>query len=157
MLKTKYLWKNILSSYINSMLLMNDEEFWEGIVGGLGWIFAIFFIRNGLYKYKFKKSNFAMVGAVTFAFWWFIRKVGMNLYRQWKKLENIEKRELKIPIRDEKTIHIFLFLFLFYLIYYVLIVRITPESAEIAMRFSKTELPLLLFIIPITILVYLSK
>ena len=98
-----------------------------------------------------------MVGAVTFAFWWFIRKVGMNLYRQWKKLENIEKRELKIPIRDEKTIHIFLFLFLFYLIYYVLIVRITPESAEIAMRFSKTELPLLLFIIPITILVYLSK
>lgn len=139
------------------MLLMNDEEFWEGIIGGLGWVFAIFFIRNGLYKYKFKKSNVAIAGAVTFAFWWFIRKVGMNLYRQWKKLENIEKRELKIPIRDQKTIHIFLFLALFYLIYYVLIVRITPESAEIAMRFSKTELPLLLFIITISILVYLSK
>ncbi len=139
------------------MLLMNDEEFWEGIIAGLGWVFAIFFIRNGMYKYKFKNSNYALAGAITFSFWWFFRKIGMNLYRQWKKLENIEKRELKLPFREDKTIHIFLFLALFYLIYYVLIVRINPESAEIAMRFNKTEIPLLLFIIPVSILVYFSK
>ena len=47
---------------------MNDEEFWEGIIAGLGWVFAIFFIRNGMYKYKFKNSNYALAGAITFSF-----------------------------------------------------------------------------------------
>ena len=32
------------------MLLMNDEELLEGLIGGIGWILAVFYIRNGLYK-----------------------------------------------------------------------------------------------------------
>tara|TARA_B110000467_G_C18069829_1_gene340727 strand:+ start:42 stop:464 length:423 start_codon:yes stop_codon:yes gene_type:complete len=140
------------------MLLINDEELLEGLIGGIGWILAVFYIRNGLYKYKFKDSNYALAGGVSFAIMWYIRKIGMNLYRQYKEItsEN-KKKQIKLPITKLNVNHIFGLLFAFYLLFYIFIIKMDTTSTKIAIRFSYTEIPLILLVLISMSLIYFSK
>ena len=70
------------------MLIITDDELLEGLIGGIGWLLAVFYLRNGFYKYKLNGTNLALIGIVAWCFWWYIRKIGLNLYREYKKTKN---------------------------------------------------------------------
>lgn len=140
------------------MLLINDEELLEGLIGGIGWILAVFYIRNGLYKYKFKDTNYALAGGVSFAIMWYIRKIGMNLYRQYKEITSENKKKpVNLPIKKINVSHIFGLLFAFYLLFYIFIIKLDPNSTKVALRFSYTEIPLILIVLLSMSLIYFSK
>ena len=61
------------------MIILNDNQFLEGIVGGLGWIISAFYIKRQL-----KDQNALIVGLVSWAILWYIRKVSMNFYVKMK-------------------------------------------------------------------------
>lgn len=67
------------------MLVLKDDEFFEGILGGCGWIIAMYY-----FKERFKSGNTLVTGFVSWGLLWYIRKVGMNLYRGYKKYRGID-------------------------------------------------------------------
>ena len=45
------------------MIIITDNEFFEGLLGGFAWIIAVFYIRNAMYLFKKeKKTSKAMLG-----------------------------------------------------------------------------------------------
>ena len=51
------------------MLILNDNQFFEGIVGGLGWCISMFYIKRQL-----KDQNVLITGIVVWCLLWIIRK-----------------------------------------------------------------------------------
>ena len=100
------------------MKLLTDNEFFEGILGGFGWIIAIYYIKHSLKQGG--QANFALVGLVSWAILWYIRKVGMNLYKDGKKMIKFKDREFDIDHLGKSTIfhHFFLNVFFLILIYF---------------------------------------
>lgn len=60
--------------------LLTDEHFVEGILGGLGAIMA------ASVKQLVPNVNTLVLAVVGFMSVWFIRKIGMNLYKEHKKM-----------------------------------------------------------------------
>ena len=74
------------------MLLLTDNQFVEGIIGGC----STFVIMELLKKKIIKKNNLFIVVLICWALFWFIRKIGINLYKQIKQKYNIKNRKLNI-------------------------------------------------------------
>ena len=61
------------------MLILNDNQFFEGIVGGLGFIVSMFYIKRQL-----KDQNVLITSIVCWSILWIIRKISMNFYVKMK-------------------------------------------------------------------------
>ena len=127
------------------MLLLTDAEFFEGIIGGIGWIIAIYYFRRIQ-----KKTNLALVGIVSWAILWYFRKIAMNLYNNAKKTINMRDYALNY-LGNASSInhHVFINILGFSLIYFF-IIRHSPTSTTKLMKLSMRDLPLFLFLIRMT-------
>ena len=134
------------------MLVINDEQFMEGIIGALGWVIAVFYIRNGMYKHRIKNSNMAIVGGLTWAIMWFIRKIGGNLYKNIKKQNKIQDKNFRLPIDSTKNI-IISFLILFVLLYFI-VFRYTKKSNKLLFFLNYYEIPLISFVVIFGIFIF---
>ena len=76
------------------VLLLNDEEFVEGVFGALGWALSRMYFRE-----IFKMENFMIIGGVAWTCMWFTRKLGMRLYKGFKEryLNKDKKYGINIP------------------------------------------------------------
>jgi hypothetical protein len=61
------------------VLFIGDEEFFEGLLGGFGWILSSLFFK------KSQKGNPIIIGVSAWMILWFTRKIGMRIYIQWRK------------------------------------------------------------------------
>jgi len=78
--------------YIYNMKILTDDEFFEGILGGIGSLAAIYFFQ----KQERKSGNLLIVLIISWAIYWYIRKIGMNIYKQQKKYSKIQNTNFSI-------------------------------------------------------------
>ena len=87
----------------------------------------------------------------------------MNLLLACEKQDNKEitsenkKKQVNLPIKKINVSHIFGLLFAFYLLFYIFIIKLDPNSTKVALRFSYTEIPLILIVLLSMSLIYFSK
>lgn len=62
------------------VLVLNDEEFFEGLLGATGWILGNLYFK----KQQKADSNPLVVALIAWCFTWFTRKIGMRAYRSLK-------------------------------------------------------------------------
>ena len=65
-------------------LVLGDEEFFEGLLGGLGWVLSAFYFKRA------HVGNPIIAGVIGWMLLWFTRKMGMRLYRARRK-DKLEK------------------------------------------------------------------
>ena len=136
------------------MLLINDNEFVEGLLGGLGWMVATFYIRNAFYKKDGQfTGNPIFIGIVTWAILWYVRKVGMNLYKQYKILNKDKLWRLNLPFNKLTKYNIWLVVILFSCIVLLLMV-LRPSSTRLLFKWSNGDIPLILFMVILGTCVY---
>ena len=136
------------------MLLMNDDEFFEGIIGGIGWLVAVFYVRNAYYRKdgKFIGNPF-FIGIIGWAIAWYIRKAGMNLYKQHKLLNNDKLWRLHLPFNKLTKYNIYLVTILFFCIVLLLMV-FRPTSTALFVKWSNSDIPLILFMLIFGLCIY---
>ena len=135
------------------MIILNDTEFAEALIGGFGWIVAIFFIRNGLYK-KYDTINIALIGGLSWGILWSIRKIGMNIYRYIKNNRNIKNKEFRLPIQNPPVKYVIIAVLTFLLLLMIVLSNMAPGSAKILKRFDGKEIPVIIYFIILGYLVY---
>ena len=135
------------------MIILNDTEFAEALIGGFGWIVAIFFIRNGLYK-KYDTVNIALIGGLSWGILWSIRKIGMNIYRYIKNNRNIKNKEFRLPIQNPPVKYVIIAVLTFLLLLMIVLSNMAPGSAKILKRFDGKETPVIIYFIILGYLVY---
>tara|TARA_Y100001970_G_scaffold197655_1_gene240445 strand:+ start:7173 stop:7400 length:228 start_codon:yes stop_codon:yes gene_type:complete len=72
------------------MLLINDNELVEAIIGGIGFFIIMWFFRGYL------KFNWLQRAGIIFPFVWIIRKMGMNIYKYVKTTHKIADTKFNI-------------------------------------------------------------
>jgi hypothetical protein len=87
------------------MLLINDEHIVEGIIGGLGWLLTMYQIKQILLK----NASVFTSSILTWTYFWYIRKIGMNLYKHVKKRYGIEDDSLSLKSASMAPVWIFIF------------------------------------------------
>tara|TARA_Y100000588_G_C14197680_1_gene900974 strand:- start:834 stop:1241 length:408 start_codon:yes stop_codon:yes gene_type:complete len=78
------------------MIVLTDNEFMEGILGGLASIAAIHFFQ----KEEKKTGNLLILLIISWAIFWYIRKIGINLYKAEKKERKIKDKHLSLNVGD---------------------------------------------------------
>ena len=64
------------------MKILSDDEFFEGVLGGFS-----FLVANHIFQKQEKhRGNLIVIIIVSWACFWYIRKMGMNLYKQHKNI-----------------------------------------------------------------------
>ena len=100
------------------MKLLTDDEFFEGLIGGFASLIAFYFLK----KLTHFKSNLIIGTLETWCIFWWIRKIGMNLYKQEKKYLGIRNSTFSINIPGESIHHhIFTNFFILFLIYFFIL------------------------------------
>tara|TARA_B100001059_G_C17734883_1_gene528287 strand:+ start:480 stop:917 length:438 start_codon:yes stop_codon:yes gene_type:complete len=135
------------------MIILNDTEFAEALIGGFGWIIAVFFITNGLYK-KYDTVNIALIGGLSWGILWSIRKIGMNIYRYIKNNRNIKNKEFRLPIQNPPVKYVIIAVLTFLLLSMIVLSNMAPGSAKILKRFDGKEIPIIIYFIILGYLVY---
>ena len=132
-------------------LFLNDEEFFEGFLGGSGWILS---------HYYFKRSqvgNPIIIGISTWMLLWFTRKIGMRIYRKW--------RENRLDASDGINLHNFTSfsdnkfkLMVFLLLYFAILSYGYSNITEIKLHSSinNKDITLMGTILMLIILIYLK-
>lgn len=127
------------------MLIITDVELFEGIIGGIGWLLAIYYLKNGFYKHRLNGKNVALLGIVSWCFIWYFRKIGMNFYLEYKKNKNESIKKIEIADTGNKQHFIFVFISIFTIIFYLLIYQFCSKSTIKLMKIGNLELPFILF------------
>ena len=122
------------------MKILSDEEFFEGILGGFSFLVANYFFK----KQEINKGNLLVIVMLSWTCFWYIRKSGMNLYRQYKKENNISDKKLDFPIGGGNGI-LFAIITILIMIYFFLIKDKKIPYRKV-LRFSIRDLGLLLFL-----------
>lgn len=136
------------------MLIINDDQFIEGIFGGLGRVLGYYFIRESYYKKDGKYiGNPLFVLSITWALVWYIRKVGMNLYKQHKLLYKQKNKNFNYPF-GPLTKQNLIILMLFFNFCFLILVLNAPNSLRKILTWNNIDLPLIIFIVIIAICVY---
>ena len=126
------------------MKILSDDEFAEGIVGGFSFLVAIYFFQ----KQEKHHGNLLVIVLVSWACFWYIRKMGMNLYKQHKKENKISDKTLDIPMGKGKIILTILAMIYFFFI------KGKKISFHKITRFSIRDLGLLLFLFIVGFFIY---
>ena len=81
------------------MKILSDDEFFEGVLGGFS-----FLVANHIFQKQEKhRGNLIVIIIVSWACFWYIRKIGMNLYKHHKKDNKISNKSLDIPTEGGNT------------------------------------------------------
>lgn len=72
------------------MLLINDNELMEALIGGISFLIVLWVFRGYL------KWNWLERAAVIFPFTWILRKLGMNIYKYIKTTRKISDTKFNI-------------------------------------------------------------
>jgi hypothetical protein len=128
------------------MLILTDSEFFEGILGGVGSLAAIYFFQ----KQERKTGNLFIILVISWAIYWYIRKAGMNIYRQQKKYLNIHDSDFSISNGRKHGYIVILFMIAF--IYFVLLRKRVPIKK--ISRFSQRDFFLVSMIALLGLFVY---
>jgi len=137
------------------MILLTDNEFFEGILGGFAWIIAMYYVKHSL-KEK-GQANFALVGLVSWSILWYIRKVGMRLYKDGKKIIKFKDKDFDSNHLGKSTLyHHFFINVSFLILIYFFIIRKAPVKTYNIMKLSGADAPLLAFLALTGILVFFS-
>lgn len=78
------------------MLLLKDIQLAEGLLGGLTAILALY-IKDNIKD----KTNAIIIVFILWCFLFYIRKIMLNLYRHYKKINNISNKNLTIDVKDD--------------------------------------------------------
>lgn len=111
-------------------LFLNDLEFFEGLLGGLGWIISMFYLKM---SYK-NHSNTLVLGLVSWCILWFTRKIGMRIYKGWREESYLKDRKnvgltiTNITPLSDNNFRILCAIITFILIYYFLIYNQTFDD-----------------------------
>jgi hypothetical protein len=132
------------------MIILDDEQFLEGVAGGIGWIIAVFYIRKN-YLNK-KNANIAVVGAITWSILWIIRKITMNMYKNYKKIYKIKNKTISLPLK--KIHHLPILLFICFSLLFIFVFRHSKKSNSILTRLPINEIPLIMFMSTIGLILY---
>ena len=128
-------------------MLTDLFAFFEGILGGIGWLVAVFYVRNAYYR---KDGQFIgnpfFIGIIGWAIAWYIRKVGMNLYKQYKLLNKDKLWRLNLPFKRVTKFNIYLVTVFFFCIVLLLMV-FRPTSTALFVKWSNGDIPLILFMV----------
>jgi len=89
------------------MLILNDEQIIEGILGGFGWLLMMYEMKKVLRG----RANMYTTSIFAWTFFWYIRKIGMNLYKDLKSRNGWPDDALVVSI-DNDSPHIFFLIFL---------------------------------------------
>ena len=106
------------------MLILTDEQFAEGIFGGI----STFIIRELFVKQYKKKKNLFIIVAISWSIFWFSRKIGVNIYKQIKHAYNIKEKKIELRLKNRSlklNIQNFLLvIFTIAILKYIFIIRI---------------------------------
>lgn len=128
------------------MLILTDGEFFEGILGGIGSLAALYFFQ----KQERKSGNLFVILVISWAIYWYIRKIGMNIYNQQKKYSKIEDSEFSISNGRKHGYIVILFMVAF--IYFFLLRNRVPIKK--ISRFSQRDVFLLSLLFLLGFFVY---
>ena len=128
------------------MLILTDGEFFEGILGGIGSLAALYFFQ----KQERKSGNLFVILVISWAIYWYIRKIGMNIYNQQKKYSKIEDSEFSISNGRKHGYIVILFMVAF--IYFFLLRNRVPIKK--ISRFSQRDVFLLSLLVLLGFFVY---
>lgn len=67
--------ENINNNEVRYLLLIDDKELVEGIVGGIAWVFFIVIFKTSI------GLPLWISGFLAWALFWYVRKVGVRLYK----------------------------------------------------------------------------
>jgi hypothetical protein len=128
------------------MKILTDDEFFEGILGGIGSLAAIYFFQ----KQERKSGNLLIVLIISWAIYWYIRKIGMNIYKQQKKYSKIHNTNFSI---DDGRKHGYIVIAAVVAFIYFFLLRNRIPIKKI-MRFSRRDFFLVGLIILLGFFVY---
>jgi len=74
--------------------ILNDEEFIEAVFGALGWIISSLYFQK-----TFIKENIIVIGGIAWSIVWFVRKIGMRVYRKLK-IKYKKNKEYGINVKN---------------------------------------------------------
>ena len=94
--------------------LMTDKEYVEGIIGGLGWIVAMYFLKKYLNN---SGGNMLIGGLLSWCILWYIRKIGVRWYMLYKR-SYTDKEDFSIKAK----------VFLFFIIVLASVYILTEEK-----------------------------
>ena len=80
------------------VLILNDEEVLEGLVGGIGSVLGVLYYKN-----TFKNSeNVIILSIIGWMIVWFLRKLIMRLYRKFKKINknHFDKKKYGLEVKN---------------------------------------------------------
>jgi len=130
------------------MKILSDDEFFEGVLGGFS-----FLVANHIFQKQEKhRGNLIVIIIVSWACFWYIRKIGMNLYKHHKKDNKISNKSLDIPTEGGNT-RLIVMLAILAMIYLFLIKGKKISFHKIS-RFSIRDLGLLLFVFIVGFFIY---
>lgn len=130
------------------MKILSDDEFFEGVLGGFS-----FLVANHIFQKQEKhRGNLIVIIIVSWACFWYIRKIGMNLYKHHKKDNKISNKSLDIPTEGGNTRLIVMLAILAMI--YLFFIKGKKISFQKISRFSIRDLGLLLFVFIIGFFIY---
>ena len=130
------------------MKILSDDEFFEGVLGGFS-----FLVANHIFQKQEKhRGNLIVIIIVSWACFWYIRKIGMNLYKHHKKDNKISNKSLDIPTEGGNTRLIVMLAILAMI--YLFLIKGKKISFQKISRFSIRDLGLLLFVFIIGFFIY---
>jgi len=130
------------------MKILSDDEFFEGVLGGFS-----FLVANHIFQKQEKhRGNLIVIIIVSWACFWYIRKMGMNLYKQHKKDNKIPDKSLSLPIEGGK--HRLIIMLIVLAMIYFFFIKGRKISFQKITRFSIRDLGLLLFVFIVGFFIY---
>ena len=75
------------------VVILHDEHFVEGIIGGIGVFFAV------AIKEMIPNINPLILATIGFMTIWYSRKIGMNLYKEHKKINEIKSSNIELNVK----------------------------------------------------------
>ena len=139
------------------MLILNDNQFFEGLLGGIGWLVSMFYIKNYL-RQGLQGTNPAIVGIVTWALLWYIRKIGMNLYIKYKQGSKTPNKELNVDIETNLSNILYLTLLGFAIFYFLIIKKSSSlTTARVDQLPSQLTFPLVIILSILGFFIYSPK
>ena len=66
------------------MFKITDNELCEGLLGSTGWIIFFYYLRSNM------DWPTPIEGFVAWILLWFLRKIGMHLYKDLKKMKKLQ-------------------------------------------------------------------
>ncbi len=72
------------------MIRLTDKELVEGFLGSLGWVMFFFYLRNRV------EWPTPIEGFLAWTLLWWLRKIGMHIYKGYKEENNIKDKFYKL-------------------------------------------------------------